>query len=63
VFRQTELVHRANAGIDDAKNNVRPETLAHHAGAISSSAIGVSEIGVSTLLYQHALHIVQKGVG
>src|SRR5438477_13084742 len=62
VLGQTELVHGANACIDDSENNISAKTLAHHTGAISSFAIGVSEIGVSALLHQLTLRIVQKRV-
>jgi hypothetical protein len=63
VFGQSELVHRTNASIDDAKNDVCAETLARHAGAKSSLAIGVGEIGISALIHQLTLRIGQKAVG
>ena len=63
MLGQTKFIHRANARIDNAKDDIGAETLTDDAGPISSVAVGVSKIGVTALKHQCALVFGKKGVG
>ena len=55
MLGQTELIHRAHDRVDDAKDKIDTETLAHDARAKSSERIGVGKIGVATFLQLRSL--------
>src|SRR5437762_8528931 len=63
VLGQTELVHGANACIDDSENNISAKTLADDTGAISSFFVGIGKVGIAAFIHQRALRIGQKRVG
>ena len=47
VLRQAELVHRPDVRINNAEDEIDPEPLPHHAGAITPMRIRISKIGVA----------------
>jgi len=44
MLRQTELVHRAHFCVDNAKDEIDAEALAHHARAIPGEIIRIGEV-------------------
>ena len=63
AFGQAELIHGANAGADDAEDDIDPETLPDDAGAETPEVVCIGEIHVAALLELRALGLVQKACG
>ena len=49
MLGQTEFIHRANARVDNAKDDVGAEPLSDYARAKAAETIRVSEIGIAAL--------------
>src|SRR5438270_10462581 len=49
MLRQTELIHRPHSRVDDAKDEVNSEPLAHDARAKATEIICVGKIGIAAL--------------
>ncbi len=58
MLRQAELIHRAHFRVNDTKDDLDPEPLPYHTGAITTGGVGVGEIGVASLVQ---LRFVQIG--
>ena len=61
--RQTEFVHRPHVGLDDPENKVVAETVAHHAGAVTTRLVGVGKVNVTALLEEFLLRVIKKAHG
>src|SRR4029077_8068468 len=62
MLRQTELVHRAHFCVDNAKDEIDPEALAHDTRAIPGEIIRIGEVGVAALVQLRFLGIRKKAI-
>src|SRR5438132_6049088 len=57
---QTELIHGAHLGVDNAEDEIDTEPLAHHAGAETTELIGVGKICVAALVQLRLLQVGEE---
>ena len=62
-LRQAEVVHRPDAGVDDAENEIGPETLSDDAGPEAAELRRISEIDVAAFVELRALKFIQETSG
>ena len=63
ALRQTQLIHRAHVGADDAENEIDPEPLPNDAGAKAPEVGGIGEIDVAALVQLRHLRLGQETGG
>ncbi len=60
LLGQTELIHRAHLGVDDAKHEIDPEALTDDAGAVATKRIRIGEVSVATLVQLGLVQLREK---